>query len=88
MTGLGLTLTLLSLLVLGAHFLRAGQTGLVAAALALAALAFLRRPWVRRGLQVALLAAAVIWARGSPSWRGCGCAPGSRWPGLSSSSAP
>ena len=63
MIGLRLALVVLSLAVLGAHFLRAGRPVLVALALAFAVLAFARRPWVRRVLQAALVVGAVEWAR-------------------------
>lgn len=52
----------LSLLVLGAHFLRYGNTPGVAISLALVALLFLRRAWVARVLQAALLLGAIEWA--------------------------
>jgi hypothetical protein len=53
----------LALLVLGAHFLRAGHLALVAAALALVALLFVRRPWAARAVQGALVLGAVEWLR-------------------------
>jgi hypothetical protein len=53
----------LALLVLGAHFVRAGHLALVAAALALVALLFVRRPWAARIVQVALVLGAVEWLR-------------------------
>jgi hypothetical protein len=53
----------LSLLVLGAHFLRAGNVILVAAALALAGLLAVRRPWAARTIQAALVLGAVEWVR-------------------------
>jgi hypothetical protein len=63
MTALLLAPAALSLLVLGAHFLRAGQPGLVAVALGLTALLFVRRRWAARTVQVALLLGAVEWVR-------------------------
>jgi hypothetical protein len=53
----------LALLVLGAHFLRAGHTALVALALAIALLLFVRRPWAARAVQGALLLGAFEWVR-------------------------
>ena len=53
----------LALLVLGAHFLRAGHIALVAAALAFVALLFVRRPWAARAVQGALVLGAVGWLR-------------------------
>jgi hypothetical protein len=53
----------LSLLVLGAHFLRAGRLALVVAVLVLFGLLFVRRPWAGRTVQVALLLGALEWVR-------------------------
>jgi hypothetical protein len=53
----------LSLLVLGAHFLRAGNLVLIAAALVLLALLAVRRPWAARVVQVALVLGALEWMR-------------------------
>lgn len=53
----------LSLLVLGAHFLRNGQPLLVLAALALFALLFVPRRWAARAVQAGLLLGALEWAR-------------------------
>ena len=53
----------LSFLVLGAHFLRDGNTFGVAVALAFIALLFLRRPWVARLVQAALVLGALEWLR-------------------------
>jgi hypothetical protein len=53
----------LALLVLGAHFLRAGHLALVAAALALVALLFVRRPWAARTVQGALVLGVIEWLR-------------------------
>lgn len=63
MTALLLAPAALSLLVLGAHFLRAGQLPLVAVVVALMALLFVRRRWAGRTVQVALLVGAVEWVR-------------------------
>jgi hypothetical protein len=53
----------LALLVLGAHFLRAGQLALVAAALAVVAFLFVRRPWAARIVQSALVLGVLEWLR-------------------------
>ena len=52
-----------SALVLGAHFLRAGNLALLVASLALIALMFVRRPWAARTIQVGLLIGALEWLR-------------------------
>lgn len=51
----------LSLLVLGAHFMRYGNTTGQVIALALIVVMFLRKAWVARLLQVGLLVGAVEW---------------------------
>jgi hypothetical protein len=51
----------LSLLVLGAHFMRYGNTPGVVFSLALPGLLFLRKAWVARLVQVALVLGAVEW---------------------------
>lgn len=56
------TVIVLSLAVLGAHFLRDGNTIGVAAALGLIGLLFLRKPWVARLIQAALVVGALEWA--------------------------
>lgn len=53
----------LSLAVLGAHFLRFGSYLGVFAALLLIALLFLRKPWVARLMQVVLVLGALEWLR-------------------------
>lgn len=53
----------LSLVVLGAHFLRDGLWVGVFACLLLIGLLFLRRPWAMRVIQVALLLGALEWSR-------------------------
>jgi hypothetical protein len=63
MTALALAAPVLSLFVLGAHFLRAGDFGFVALSLAVAGLVFVRRPWAARTLQAALLFASAEWLR-------------------------
>ena len=63
MTALLLAPAALSLLVLGAHFLRAGQLVLLAVAVGLLALLFVRRRWAGLTVQVALLLGAAEWVR-------------------------
>ena len=53
----------LSLLILGAHFLRAGNLVLVALVLALLGLLSVRRRWAARVIQAALMLGAVEWVR-------------------------
>ena len=53
----------LSLVVLGAHFLRYGNSIGVVAALILIALLFVRRSWVARLMQVVLVLGALEWLR-------------------------
>lgn len=51
----------LSLAVLGAHFMRYGNSLGIIAAVVLVGLLFIRRPWVARLIQVALVLGAVEW---------------------------
>ena len=53
----------LSLIVVGAHFLRYDNVIGVAASLVLIGLLFIRQAWVARLVQVALILAAVEWLR-------------------------
>lgn len=53
----------LSLTVLGAHFLRYGSDIGVGASMVLVGLLFIRQPWVARLVQVALVLGAVEWLR-------------------------
>ena len=53
----------LSLIVLGAHFMRYGNSIGVIGTLALIALLFVRRPWVARLMQVVLILGALEWVR-------------------------
>jgi hypothetical protein len=53
----------LSLLVLAAHFLRAGALPVVGALLLLVALLFVRRPWAARTIQIVLVLGALEWLR-------------------------
>ena len=50
-----------SLLVLGAHFLRYGNSPGVLASLVLIALLMVRRPWVARMVQIVLVLGALEW---------------------------
>jgi hypothetical protein len=54
---------MLSLLVLGAHFLRAGNLLLVLLVVAAAALPLVRQPWATRAVQVILVLGALEWLR-------------------------
>ena len=63
MLALTLTPAVLSALVLAAHFLRSGRLVGCALCLAAASLAFVRRPWAPRVLQVFLLLGVLEWAR-------------------------
>jgi hypothetical protein len=56
-------LVVLSLVVLGAHFLRYGNAAGVALSLAPIALLFVRKPWAARVVQVILVLGAIEWAR-------------------------
>ena len=47
--------------MLGAHFLRDGALAGVAASLLMIGLLLLRRPWIARLVQAALVAAALVW---------------------------
>jgi hypothetical protein len=53
----------LSLVILGAHFMRYGNSIGVVGALALIALLIVRRPWVARLMQVVLVLGALEWVR-------------------------
>lgn len=63
MTFLALLPVALSVLVLAAHFFRAGQPVLFAATLGLLALTAVRRPWAARALQAVLVLGAFEWLR-------------------------
>jgi len=63
LVGLQLVPVVLSLLVLGAHFFRAGNMLLVGVVLLLLALLGVRRPWAARLVQVALVLGALEWVR-------------------------
>jgi hypothetical protein len=62
-TFLLLSPAVLSLLALGAHFLRRGALPAVALCLCLVALLAVRRPWAARAVQAALVMGALVWAR-------------------------
>lgn len=53
----------LSLVILGAHFMRYGNSIGVVGALVLIALLFVRRPWVARLMQIVLMLGALEWVR-------------------------
>jgi len=62
----------LSLIVLGAHFLRTGSMLPTLAMIALAALLLVRRAWVARLIQIVLVLGALEWVRtlvNLASWR-------------------
>jgi hypothetical protein len=63
MLALHLTPVVLAGLVLAAHFYRADLATGVGAALALVALAFVRRPWAVRLVQAGLVLGALEWLR-------------------------
>jgi hypothetical protein len=63
MVGLQLLPVVLSLLALGAHFLRAGRPLLMLAVVVALALLFVRRRWAARVVQVALGLGTVVWIR-------------------------
>ena len=54
---------ILSLVILGAHFMRYGNSMGVVGALALIALLIVRRPWVARLMQFVLILGALEWVR-------------------------
>jgi len=62
-TALRLFPAALTLLALGAHFLRAGNLAMVAAAFFAFALLFVPRPWAARVVQGALVLGALEWLR-------------------------
>ena len=61
MNALALSPVVLSLLLLGAHFYRAGNVVMVALTLVLLGLVGVRRPWAARVVQMALLLGALEW---------------------------
>jgi hypothetical protein len=63
MNAIRLLPVVLSLLLLGAHFYRAGQLSLTGLCLALPLLLFLPRPWVPRLFQALLALGALEWLR-------------------------
>ena len=63
MVALQLLPVVLSLLVLGAHFLRAGNMVLLLCVLVVLALLFVRRPWAARVVQITLLLGTSEWCR-------------------------
>ncbi len=79
MTALVLAPAGLSLLVLGAHFLRAGRMGLVLLCLVLVALLFVRRRWAALAVQVALALGALEWVRATLALAGERIGMGRPW---------
>ncbi len=79
MTALLLAPAVLSLLVLGAHFLRGGQLVLVVLTLVLVGLLSVRRPWAARAAQVALLLGACEWVRTTAALLGRRMQEGEPW---------
>lgn len=63
MITLRLWLVGLMLLLLGAHFLRAGNLVAMVGVFAIMAMLFLRRPWVARALQISLVLGSLEWLR-------------------------
>lgn len=63
MIGIQLAPVVLSLILLGAHFLRAGNLIMVVLVMVLLALLGVRRRWVARLAQVGLLLGAAEWVR-------------------------
>ena len=63
MIALQLVPVVLSLIVLGAHFLRAGNIIVVAAVLVVLGLLFVRRPWAARVAQSALVFGTMVWCQ-------------------------
>lgn len=63
MTALRLTPVVISLLLLGAHFMRHNLGPLAALPLILVGLLWIKRPWVARLVQVVLILAALEWFR-------------------------
>jgi len=53
----------LSLVILGAHFMRYGDSVGVIGSIALIALLIVRRPWVARLMQIVLILGALEWVR-------------------------
>ena len=62
MKALFVSILVVSLILLGAHFLRYGNVFGLAASLALIGLLFVRSPWAARIIQVGLVLGAVEWA--------------------------
>ena len=63
MTILRLSLVAIACLLLSAHFLRMGRIGLLIAFVAVAAIAFVKKPWAARTVQVALVLGTLEWLR-------------------------
>lgn len=67
MRALWLAPPVIALLLLAAHFFRAGNDVALLASLLAFALVFVRRPWAARTLQAALLLGAAEWLRSAVS---------------------
>jgi len=65
-----LFLVVMSLLLLAAHFLKAGAPLLTLAALAAVGLVWVRRPWAARTVQVLLVLGGLEWLRAIPGYLG------------------
>ncbi len=63
MTALALTPVVLALLILGAHFLRAGNLPVLILIVGVIGLIGVRRPWAARTIQVVLVLGGVEWVR-------------------------
>ena len=63
MTGLALTPVVLALLVLGAHFLRAGNLPVLILIAGVIGLIWVRRAWAARTIQIVLALGGVEWVR-------------------------
>lgn len=79
MVGLQLAPVVICLLVLGAHFLRAGHVVLVLLVLVLVAMLGVRRRWAGRLVQVGLVLGAVEWLRTLVSLAAGRVAAGQPW---------
>lgn len=62
MKALFVSIVVVSLILLGAHFLRYGNVFGLAVSLALVGLLFVRSPWAARIIQVGLVLGAIEWA--------------------------
>ncbi len=79
MAVLTFTLSGLSLLLLGAHFLRVGEIGLAASLLGLSLLLLTRQAWVRLVTALVLAAGAVLWVQAGGDFISARAALGQPW---------